>query len=365
MPIQPRNDNRLTVSRMNCAKTCLRKHYWLYILGLRPDREAAPLRVGRRFHKGLEVAETQGEAAGTAAALAPYDAGPPPGATEDEEQSWWVERETVARLLMAHDWRWRDMEMETIATETTFEIPLRNPATGHPSRTWVLAGKRDKIARLPVPDGRLALIEYKTTSDDLDPTGDYWLRLRMDMQVSVYWLSAHDDGIEIETALFDATRKPAIRPRNVPLLDENWFKVVLDDATGDRVFKKNGEPRLSAADGMTLQTRRERPEEFGARLTADIMDRPDYYFARQEVPRLSGDLEDARYELWQMGRLLADCERYGRWPRNTNACISYGRCPCWGLCTGGFDPADGILPEGWKQVADVHPELSDCEEVCE
>ena len=351
-------DNRLTHSRIQCAKTCLRKHYLLYVLGLRPDREAPPLRMGRAFHRGMELAAQMGRDEAILGAVADYDAGPPPDFDEEQVYKWQIERETVARLLAGHFWRWAeaDAEMEIVATEEAFQIPLRNHVSGRTSRTWTLAGKRDRVSWLP--DRRLAIVEYKTTSSDLDPGSDYWKRLIIDSQVSLYWLSALDSGLDVQTVIYDVARKPVIRPRQIPMLDEEGNKIVFDIA-GNRVFKKDGKPRQSASvkDGYTLRTRMETPEEYGERFTSDIVERPDYYFARREIPRLPSDIEEARFELWQWGKILRDCERYGRWPRNTSACNGFGRCACWDLCTGGFDPADGVVPEGWIQVGDVHQEL--------
>ena len=357
-PLTEHHDRRLTHSRLACAKTCLRKHYWLYVLGLRPVREAEPLRIGRVFHRGLALVEKLPRDEAILGAVAGYDAGPPAEFSEEERAAWWTERETVARLLAAHFWRWADMNtaMGVVATEEVFDIPLRNPATGQPSRTWTLAGRRDKVVRLP--DTRLAILEYKTSSQDLSPDGDFWRRLQMDSQVSIYWLAALDGGLDVQTVLYDVTRKPSIRPSQIPVLDEAGLKIVRDPA-GIRVVNKDGKPRqsASAADGYRLLTRTETPEEFGTRLTADIGERPDYYFARREIPRLPADLDEARYELWAWGRILRECERNGRWPRNTGACNGFGRCACWDLCTGGFDPADGAVPDGWQQVEDVHQEL--------
>jgi len=353
------SDNRLTYSRLRRAKSCLRKHFLLYELALKPEREAAPLRMGAAFHKGQELAARLPADEAILQAVADYDAGPPLDFDEEQAHGWWIERETVARLLAGHFWRWSEMErqMEVIWTEKTFEIPLVNPETGQPSRTWLLAGKRDKVVRLP--DGRLAIVEYKTTSSDLARDGDYWKRLVIDSQVSLYWLSALDDGLGVETVLYDVTRKPTIRPREVAVTGESGKKIVMDSG-GERVFNQDGAPRQSASSkqGYELLSRMEMPEEYGTRLTEDLGRRPDYYFGRREIPRLQGDLDEARYELWQWGKILRECQRHGRWPRNTGACMGFGRCVCWDLCTGGFDPADGIVPEGWMQVEDVHPELS-------
>ena len=351
-------DHRLTHSRLQCAKTCLRKHYLMYELGLRPDKEAPPLRVGRAFHIGMELMGQMGvEEAIASMEAVYYTASLAQGA---DAESLAIERQMVFCLLRNHLWRWgpMDAEIQVIASEQVFGIPLQNPMTGKRSRTWTLAGRRDKLVKLP--GDRLAILEYKTTSEDISPESDFWRGVLLDSQVSLYWLAALDAGLKVETVLYDVTRKPDLSPRQVALLDECGNKKVLD-AQGQRVLKKDGKPRQTSdsALGYVLQTRPETPEEFYHRLLTDIEARPDYYFARREIPRLQADLEEARYELWQWGKILRDCRRHGRWPRNTGACRGFGRCSCWDLCTGGFEPESGIIPAGWKQVENIHQELEE------
>src|SRR5688572_22842736 len=45
----------LTNSRMTTSKTCLRKSFLRYELGLVPDRDQAPLRIGSALHHGLDL----------------------------------------------------------------------------------------------------------------------------------------------------------------------------------------------------------------------------------------------------------------------------------------------------------------------
>src|SRR5690606_36744924 len=134
---------------------------------------------------------------------------------------------------------------------------------------------------------RLAIVETKTTADSIAPDSDYWLRLRFNGQLMQYVLAARTFGWDISTVIYDVVRKPAIEPRQIPLLDAEGRKVVLD-ANGERVLKKDGSPRESGdkEKGYTLQTRIETPEEFSDRLYQDTLARPDFYFARREVPIL-------------------------------------------------------------------------------
>jgi hypothetical protein len=357
----------LTNSRMTCAKTCLKKHYWAYELGLRPAVDAKPLRMGRAVHRAVEF-HAKGMTGDEAilAMLAEFDAAKPVFVGPESEPDWNIERETVVRLLGGYFWRWGEMSLEHLAVEKVFEGPINNPETGGTSRTFGVSGMIDGIVLLP--DGRLAVKEVKTCSDDIaDPASDYWLRLRIDQQISLYFRAAERMAAAGElpeapqTILYDVIRKPAIGPLLIPILDENGIKIVADEKTGERIFKANGEPRQSGdkEKGWVLQSRRQTPEEYGERLTADIGANPDFYYQRKEIPRVQSDLDDFDLELWQMSRMLGDCQRFARWPRNTSACIGFGKCPYFGLCTSGWKPTgEADVPQGYARLQNVHPELS-------
>jgi len=351
----------LTNSSMNCFRSCPRRYWLAYEQGVRPDRPAQPLRMGQAFHRGLELrAKGYAEDEAIIGATTGYAIPPLWCETNEQVHKWNIERETVAQLLAGHFWRWSHEPMEHVATEQTFEMPLRNPESGRPSRTFWLAGKFDGIVRLP--DGRMALYEAKTTGDSIDPDSDYWRCLRMDAQISLYTLAARLMEYDVQTIIYDVTRKPSIAPKQIPLLDDEGAKIVLG-VDGERVFNKNGSPRQSgdASKGWTLQSATETPYEFGERLTDDIVERPDFYFARMEIPRLDADLEEFKFEVWQIGEMIRDCRRYGRWPRNVKSCIGYGKCPYFELCANGVDVTAGV-PSGFVRVDDVHPELGEVDD---
>ena len=200
----------------------------------------------------------------------------------------------------------------------------------------------------------MAILEYKTTGQDLAPDGDYWKRLLIDSQVSVYWLAAVDAGLAVQTVLYDVTRKPTIRPRQIPLLDDDGNKVVVDE-DGNRVLNANGRPRqsASAADGYVLLSRLEDPDEYGQRLTEDIAARPGFYFARREVTRFPEDIKELEAELWMMQRLLSECKLNGWWPRRTTQCNLTYRCPYLDICRW-----DGeAVPQGFEVKSCMPPEL--------
>ena len=366
---QLRGSNLLTHSRMQANKTCPRKHWFRYELGVRPDTSGKPLRMGRAYQLGLE-ARDNGEPVDKAVEIATrdYEALPSWASTEEAIHAWLIERETVARLLESYYWRWAVVDdaknssdplgvEKVIAAEVPFEIAIRNPETGKPTTNFKLAGKIDAIVRLM--DGRMAVKENKTTSDDLSPESDYWKRLRIDQQISTYYIAARELGHDITTVIYDATRKPAISPCQIPLVDADGVKIVLD-SKGERVRTKDGKKWRETGDagqGYTLQSRIETPHEFGERLTLDITEEPDRYFARMEIPRLDADLDDFRWELWQQQQQLRESQKAGRWFRNTSACVGFGKCEYFDVCTNAIDVMN-TTPTGMVRVDDIHPELS-------
>lgn len=346
--------SKLTSTSMGTMRRCPRQFWYRYDLGLRRVRETAPLRLGSAFHHGQELRRGLfGDDVGAVIDLA--TAGYVEVPQWAEPQAWAVEGETVRQLLAGHFWRYGADDLEFLAVELPFDIPLVNPDTGAPSRTFRLAGKIDAIVRLP--DGRLAVLEYKTAGCDISPDSDYWLRLRYDGQISLYVLAARALGYDVATVLYDVTRKPTIKPRQIPQLDDDGCKIVLD-AAGERVLNANGKPRQSASskDGYVLQVRPEAPEQYGERLLQDIGDRPDYYFQRREIPRLEDDLAEYRAELWQQADLIRESRRRGRWFRNVSR-MTCDHCEFAPLCLNGARVCPDAPPAGYEFIEDVNPEL--------
>jgi hypothetical protein len=142
----------------------------------------------------------------------------------------------------------------------------------------------------------------------------------------------------------------------VPVLDELGAKIVLNER-GERVRTERGQWRQTGDKdkGYVLQTRPMTVDEWGEKLTADICERPDFYFGRVEVPRLDQDLAEYEAELWEIQLAIRDAQKSGHWYRtvNKNTC---GYCPYFDLCTSGRQ-LNGIPPEGFEFVYDRHPEL--------
>jgi hypothetical protein len=338
----------LTNSRMKAARACLRYDKLRYRLGYRPTREPSELRFGSLVHRGLE--------AWWNGWLLPQDERLALTLAAVSGEADQFDRVKAEELLAAYHCRWFLEPLEVIGVETEFLGPLVNPLTGAESRTFRRSGKVDALAFEPSTHRKL-LVEHKTSAEDIRQGSNYWLRLRMDPQISTYYEGARFLGHEVDGCIYDVIAKPKLRPAQVPIVDEDRVKIVRD-RTGERVRTKDGKKWRETADaalGYVLQTRAETPDEFRLRLAADILAEPGAYFQRGEVVRLESEMREALLDDWHFAITLRDSIREDRAPRNPDACVRYGRtCEFFGVCTGTESLDDQTR---FVRSENVHPEL--------
>lgn len=302
----------LSISRANSFRRCPRLSYFEYEQRIRPVRRDGPRAFGGGFHSAQDViwnAASQGLAAKKAAL------------------DGWLKTPTVDRepaefdpyvfamlraLLIGYLARWHAEDVEVLAVERKFSMPLVNPSTGAPSKTFVLNGRIDAIIRWR---GQVWVLEHKTTSEDIGPGSDYWRKLRIDPQCSTYIDAARAIGFDAEGVIYSVTKKPLSKPYKATPLES-------------RKYTKEG--KLYAQQ----RERDETPEEFEARILAAIAESPEKFFAWCEVPRLEGEIEEAQADLWQTALALREAQRSGRFPRNPNACFMFhSECDFFDVCT--------------------------------
>ena len=292
----------LTASRMSTLVGCPRRHFWQYEIGLKTVTVATALRIGTAWHSAME-ARWKGssyEHALLAALQGEFDE---------------FQAATLSGLLAGY---YRRYDQEPIIALNP-EIEFRHPIMG--SRTFDSAGKIDGLGTLA--DGRTVLLEHKTTADSIESNSDYWLRLRLNQQVMQYLCAARELGHDVQTIIYDVCRKPSIR-----------------------------------------QKQTETAEEFGARLAADTLARPEFYFARREVPVLDQDLEEfkvQRYELSKLILTLRQAEnrtalREQAWPRNLSD-FGCRMCPFSSFCLQSIHADAEHVPSGFV-LKEVNAELS-------
>jgi PD-(D/E)XK nuclease superfamily len=279
----------LTNSAMKDFRACNRLYHYKYELGYRAVSDSHSLRFGTLIHLALEAWWTESGTERLEAAYSALDAQP------DVDPYDFVR---ARELIHGYHYRWFDSDLIAIAVEKEFNIPLPDPSTGAPSEFFRLGGKIDAIARNKA--GQTCIVEHKTSSEQIGPGSEYWRRLLLDGQVSMYFRGAKALGFDVSSCLYDVIGKPALR-----------------------VLQPN-----------TKRTERETPEEYADRLRVAIGESPERYYQRGYITRLREDEEDFAFDVWQVSQQVADSQKFGRHPRNYDSCSRYGRlCEFFPVCT--------------------------------
>ena len=367
-------NNVITAGRMNAFMSCPRKHFWSHEVGLQSDKTYHALRFGSAWAKATE-ARWKGATYEEALAVSI-----PVGIDLDEYSC-----ATLAALLAGYYDHYGPIEtFGEILPEAQFKFDLELGFTSQ--------GVMDGFGQLK--DGRRAIIEGKTTSDSLDAGSDYWSRLMFNVQVEQYIDAAAQLGKPVDVVFYDVVRKPMIKPKEIFDLDSNGLKVVVDKK-GQRVFAKKkvevkkgkgkaakvekvevddeSKPRQSAdkAKGWTIKSHVETPDEFCDRLYKDTQARPDFYFARREIPVIEDRQEALRRQRSAIIKLILECRRnedtedeFGNeifrdpeaWPRHVSS-DTCDFCSFKSFCLQGVSVDINNPPSGFSLKEVFNPEL--------
>lgn len=315
-----------TQSSLSAARLCSMLYEMRYnqLLERDTDDEREVLAVGQCWHRAFHARALGQDPFAAIVAHAP-------GAL-------WVVK--LSRLFAAYDWYWRDQVLALIETEQTFKVTLNG-------REY--EGQID--GKLRTPDGRRGIMERKTTSDSVEAESEYWKKLRLDVQVGLYGLA--DDRPDF--IVYDVVRKPTINPKNILKADLKRMRMELASKGVATYYEEQftaeqmEESLLRGEEGLLL---------YGARLTADIGDRPEHYFARREVARTWKDYDELELNLELQARTIDFLEANDAWHRNPDACHAFGTCAFFALCSNNIRPQRGDAPpEGFRRRQHRHPEL--------
>lgn len=219
-------------------------------------------------------------------------------------------------------------------------------------------------------------VEHKTTSAEIGAGSAYWKRLLLDAQVSVYKVGARSFGHEPVGTLYDVIRKVGLQPALATPVEKREYTKPKDRACKE-CKKKNPTPgphvedvdgaQVFCVDGRivtdpggklyaNLREHDETPDEFRARVRADICANPEKYFQRGVIVRLEQEEVDAAADCWEVAKQVHESKRENRWPRNPEACDAYGKfCDYFAVCTGEARIDD---PTRFRDAGGVHEELA-------
>jgi len=391
---------RLSATADSDFQGCQRRYLLRYICDLESTKDKDSLRIGDVWHKCHELIEMKAGAVCPkcqkreeirpdcyicgGAGLIPEDrmesvarflnyryAAVPENKTAEE---WEVERVQLLYSLSGHRWRWagEGQRYEVIGSELKFEVPVINPETGHKYPKSVFVIKIDQLLR-DTETGRVYVGERKSTSKDLGDT-DYWFNLMYGDQVGGYLYGIRyaqaagklkkygikPDDAPVAGALLDVWHKPDIKPKTLSQADTaafiesgeyygQAFEVVVEPAHDD-VMPDPANVSINGMNALITPGKRgfairETPEMYGARLLADIAERPDHYFARREVSHTEQELEQLQRRLFNLARQIRAVDNKNLWVANRMACKVPFWCEFRDLCGAiGYEAVPG--PEG-------------------
>jgi hypothetical protein len=232
-----------------------------------------------------------------------------------------IETARTLAMVEAYYLQWADSRKEWawLATEERFTIDLGSVE---------VQGVVDALA-LHVPSQTPYLVEYKTTSDYIATFGaDYWLRLGLDAQLTLYAEAIRRTRGYRPEILYDVVRKPAGRP-----------------ASKERVVRRNGESEDTYLARKAAS--KEDPHEFRARMMQTMAEAPYEYMVRHTISRTT---DEANRLLSELAEIFQEMDGYkGSYPRNDGACTAkYGVCPYLSVCTG----VGSLEEEGFLHLAE-------------
>jgi len=304
----------LTYSAMSAFQTCHRKYRHRYVDWLTPVEKSHALRFGTVTHQWLEVWHGTG-ALDVAQAI--IDSAYVNRSSDPSEKRDWHYQ---TAMLKAYAARYPSEDFQVVALEREFEGPLVNPATGCPSRSFVIRGKVDGVVRR---GDTYLLLENKTAAS---VSGDYIERLCMDLQILLYSHYVREClEYPISSIIYNVLMKPRL--------------VQAEGETEQEYEARKAELEAKSKTGKPSTAKRKLPEtddEFQARLADWFASEPR--FTRVELVLDFDAIANVRQMLWDLGKEILEARRLGRWHQNPRSCFGFGRCSYFELCASKDNP---------------------------
>lgn len=310
----------------NCRKAC----EWRYIHEIVPIRRDHNLSFGSLIHECLEKWHRKRDISGV---LYHIDRSLQNRSSDDAQRSDW---HLAWAMMNGYATTYPIEEFDVVFLEKTFEGKIINPATGAPSRSFVLAGKVDGIV---CRNGKFYLLEHKTASQ-MD--GDYLEKLWTDFQICLYAHYVEQVfGIKITGIIYNILVKARLQQGR--------------GETEAEFEARRAELLAKSKTGKTTATRKmpESDADFQGRLVAKyagpgMFHRETLYISRDQF-------ETLRSDLWELTQQFLDCRRRGVFYQNTSFCFFHHRpCPYFALCRPGGSPN---VIENFYEHKPAHEEL--------
>ena len=398
------HDIALSSTSIKMYQTCNWSFYLKYVLGWRPEKEKDVFRIGGHWAKCQEISSLKpGELCPECTRNRFVDAdcylceGSGTMGTENQaaverylemsyadmpshfnEEQWVLEKLTRLYSFCGYKWKYPQNEYEVVAGEVPFSLPIIDPATGKKLPKCRLDGVIDQIWRHK-ETGRIVIGEQKSTGSSLE-SGEYWDTLKVSGQVQTYsyalWMlwvggALKQYGLKPSDAVivqpvYDVWHKPTTKPKKLTMADSKKF-VATGEYCGEKfevVHGSDGDAGVIAVNNVYAVvepgakegtfTIRETPEMYAERLLADITERPDFYFARKEIPVDEIELQDFATNCVKLVKTIRYIEKENLWIRDSRGCKNPGKCIFYEACHEYKDfPCDvEVAPENYVTTLD-------------
>lgn len=371
----------LSASSIAAFKACPTRWRLAYREGIRSAQDTDSQRQGTNWHamhecyaNALSEGLTQEAALDKVLELLNEKYATKPDYKTMEE--WSLERQILLTSFMGYLWYYQNDPIEFLYSELAFDLPIHLIKTGLPlSITEALrVGKIDHVIRW---QGSVGALERKSTSRSIAPDSDYWDKSKKDTQVSMYALAFLDmavsktlpekivfnTGERFGNTLYDVWHKPTIKPKMLTQAEtkefietgvyfDQKFEVMSGTIGNDARITVDGEP-AEVEPGKKGFAIRESVSMYGARLMADIYERPEFYYVRREIARTDAEIRGFRkqlFNIYQSQKLMA---KSGCFYENEQQCRATFACQYIPICYGpGADAVcDGhTTPPGFKRI---------------
>lgn len=270
-------------------------------------------------------------------------------------------RHFVYGMVRAYIDIYREEPFSVVSVEEEFRIPFSrlvediSPALACQeigfNSEWSWAGKIDAVVDY---EGSVFILEHKTTASPIDnDDGVFWSSMEMSGQVASYMLALFDQGVQVAGTIYDAVRKPAIRPRKITKseiegLENHWTyqgqELALDSARASEYLAE-----------LEQQEWRESDYLYGVRVQETMMSAPEKYFGRRVVKKTRKQLAEFVDEAVQTVRLIESSRDSQRHMRHLGSCYAYSKpCQYISLC----QRLDNPDSDRWQKRAKRNSELS-------
>lgn len=235
------------------------------------------------------------------------------------------------------------------SVESVVSMPVLNPATGHPSKTFRFFGVIDE-------HDSSRIIDYKSTSDP----ARFIHQQCIGLQPELYALALLARGITITEIEYRLVRTPTIK-FIVPTY--KWAVKKIDRKMALRVFDTEEEAqKLAKLQGASVEKRvkgDDGRDAYEARCLEWLADDSSKIVSHPHLVT-EARLDQARHLLWESTKRILDNRKTGRWMANQHACFTYNRdCEYLDLCDCEMNGGDvhWLIEDQYERAYDCHPEL--------